>query len=117
MDKIRLTTAQVDIIIDEAKRVFGSNLSRLLLYGSRTDITKKGGDIDLAIELFGAVDDKFALTRSLRQGLCARLGEQKFDLLVVSLVPTLNTDRENTFFSLIHGSSKVLWSSYEQPDT
>lgn len=111
MNEVRLTTAEINAIVDEAKRVFGSQLARLMLYGSRVDLTKRGGDIDLAIELFGVVGDKFALTRSFRQGLCTRLGEQKFDILVIALDPALNTDRENTFFSVIQESSKVLWSS------
>ena len=110
MNEIRLTTSEMSAIVDEAKRVFGSKLARVRLYGSRADMTKRGGDIDLAIELFDLVDDKFASTRSFRQGLCTRLGEQKFDILVIALDPSLNTDRENTFFSVIEATSKVLWS-------
>lgn len=110
MENVRLTTSEIDTILHEAKRVFGSNLACVRLHGSRTDLSKKGGDIDLLIEVRGAGGDKFALTGELRRGLCARLGEQKFDIIIISREPTLNSDRENSFFALVIDKSKILWS-------
>lgn len=110
MDKVRLTKIEIDTILEESTRIFGDNLARVKLYGSRADLTKKGGDIDLMIELFNRVDNKFALTQELRQSLKSRLGDQKFDILLMFVGAALNTDRENTFLLTIQDSLKILWS-------
>lgn len=49
------------------------------LFGSRTDDTKRGGDIDLLImsNVLSAGD-----RGKIRWELCGRLGEQKIDILV-----------------------------------
>ena len=112
MFEVRLTSSEIHVILLESKQVFGSRLACVRLHGSRADLQKKGGDIDLVIELFGAISDKFELAQSLRQGLCFRLGEQKFDILILSVDPALNSERENTFFAIIFDSSKVLWSAH-----
>ena len=61
------------------------------LFGSRTDDTAKGGDIDLLIysEDFG-----FERVASYRWTLMEQLGEQKFDLVVAS-------DKNQTFVATI----------------
>ena len=111
MDEVRRTKPAIDAVLDEAKRIFGDSLARVRLYGSRADLSKKGGDIDLVVEVLGGVADKFALTQSFRQSLCLRLGNQKIDILIISVDSSLNTDRDNTFFAVIREGSKILWSA------
>ena len=109
MEKLRLTEFEIDGILQVAKHVFGNALACVRLHGSRTDLSKRGGDIDLIFEVIGAVVDRFALTRDLRQGLCTRLGDQKFDIFIISQNASLNSERENSFYELIHEKSKILW--------
>ncbi len=54
-------------------------LARVFLFGSRTDDSKKGGDIDLLImsDSLGRVEK-----RKIKFRLCDALGEQKIDLLI-----------------------------------
>lgn len=47
---MRLSKQQTDIIIREAKDIFGPDAC-VKLFGSRMDDNKRGGDIDLLIEL------------------------------------------------------------------
>ena len=113
MTSVRLTHEEIDGIKTAALEVFGANLMHIRLYGSRTDATKAGGDIDLVFALQCKPVDKFSQTQKLRQELCARLGEQKFDLCILSQDATENSDRENNFFSMIMPSSKVIWTAHE----
>ena len=46
---MRLTPKEIDIIKDSVDKIFGK--STIYLFGSRLDNSKKGGDIDLYIEL------------------------------------------------------------------
>lgn len=46
---MRLTTKQTAIIKQTTTKIVGEN-TQVFLFGSRTDDTKKGGDIDLLIE-------------------------------------------------------------------
>jgi predicted nucleotidyltransferase len=110
MAEVRLTSLELSTILAEAKRVFGERLAKVRLYGSRTDLSKSGGDIDLIIEVAGGAGDKYAEVQALRSGLCARLGEQKFDILVVTRDLTAISDRERTFLAVVLPGSKVIWS-------
>jgi predicted nucleotidyltransferase len=49
------------------------------LFGSRTDDTKKGGDIDIAV-----LSKKIRVMEKIRikRSICNKIGEQKIDLLV-----------------------------------
>lgn len=52
---------------------------KVYLYGSRTDDTKRGGDIDLLIES-QSID--FRKKLELRQALFDQIGEQKIDIVI-----------------------------------
>ena len=55
--------------------------AEIYLFGSRTDLTKKGGDIDiLVISQFLTSDDKIAILAQIFE----TLEEQKIDLIIVS---------------------------------
>ncbi|MEN9835744.1 MAG: hypothetical protein RL011_1937 [Pseudomonadota bacterium] len=111
MKNVRLTPEELDGIVTAAIAVFGVNLLQIRLYGSRTDPFKSGGDIDLVFELRDQPVDKFLMAQKLRLELSSRLGEQKFDMLILSEYAAANTDRENQFFNLIMSTSKIIWTS------
>jgi uncharacterized protein len=77
---MRLTPYQQTIIKKLTAEIFGSDV-RLMLFGSRVDDTKKGGDIDLYIE---TQDSKTILDKKIKllTVLNLALGEQKIDLVV-----------------------------------
>ncbi len=78
---MRLTPEQVTIIRDTACEVFGSD-ARVWLFGSRVDDTRRGGDIDLYVEVPHPVRDAVRRHARLWALLQAQLGEQRIDIVV-----------------------------------
>ena len=80
---MRLNPRERDVIVTAAGSVFGPG-TRVLLFGSRTNDTEKGGDIDLLVKpgiLLSPEENlkrKIAMLISLEQ----ELGEQKIDILL-----------------------------------
>ena len=77
---MRLTTEEKTQIKQQVTQVFGKG-SRVLLFGSRVDDTKKGGDIDLFIEpqhLSNEFEQKITLITKLQ----LLLGDQKIDVVL-----------------------------------
>jgi uncharacterized protein len=54
--------------------------AKILLYGSRTDDAKRGGDIDILILTPGEVDLRTRLKMEAR--IWEKIGEQKIDVLI-----------------------------------
>ena len=80
---MRLSTAERNIIKSVACEVWGDQTS-IYLFGSRTDDSKKGGDIDLFVDLEAEQEPKKIMLQKA-EFLCKLdllLGEQKIDLLV-----------------------------------
>lgn len=78
---MRLTPEEVTGIRAAANEVFGASVV-VRLFGSRLDDTKKGGDIDLLVEVpkgRGRFDDECALRFAIED----RIGERKIDILLV----------------------------------
>lgn len=74
---VRLSFSDIEVIRSVIRTIDPS--ARIVLFGSRADNTKKGGDIDLLIlssSLHGR--DK----RTIRMNLCSQLGEQKIDIII-----------------------------------
>lgn len=76
---MRLTAFEVNAIKQTAQEIFGSK-AVVLLFGSRVDDTKKGGDIDLYIKAPSGNDlaHKIKFLVSLEQ----KIGEQKIDVVL-----------------------------------
>lgn len=78
---MRLTEFQITTINNLSKKHFGSS-TRIYLFGSRTDDSKKGGDIDLLIRN----NDESALTLEAKIHYLAELkkilGNQKIDIVL-----------------------------------
>ncbi len=78
---MRLTDQQRNIIKENVNRIFGSQ-AKVLLFGSRVDDNKRGGDIDLLIELEQADDELLKKNLTLNAALQIAMGGlQKIDII------------------------------------
>lgn len=78
---MRLTDDQVQAIKQTAHAVLGDD-ARVILFGSRTDDAKKGGDIDLLFETDRAVDNRAITIGALYVSLIRKLGDRKIDVIL-----------------------------------
>ena len=97
---MRLTPEQRQIIREATHKIFGPD-AIVWLFGSRVDDRRRGGDIDLYVEV--SIDDH-AVRQVLEDRLYARLqrslGEQRIDIVSHSpAMPLLPIHRE----ALRHG--------------
>ena len=80
---VRLSNKEIEVIRSVIKESDPS--ARIFLFGSRTDITKKGGDIDILILSSALVGrDK----RDIRMNLCSLLEDQKIDIIIAKEIST-----------------------------
>lgn len=97
---MRLSTSEINIIKSVACEVWGDQ-AMIYLFGSRTDDSKKGGDIDLFVDLTDEQEPKKIMLQKAEflSKLDLLLGEQKIDLLVKSPynhhLPIIKTARIN----------------------
>lgn len=89
---MRLSEDQVRIIKEETVHYFGES-ARVLLFGSRTDDTKRGGDIDLYIEADYSEEELFMKKIDLLTGLHFKLGERKIDIITCNRAHHHGTNR------------------------
>ena len=80
---MRLSKSEIKIIKSVASEVWGTK-TMIYLFGSRTDDSKKGGDIDLFVDLETEQEPKKIMLQKAEflGKLDILLGEQKIDLLV-----------------------------------
>jgi predicted nucleotidyltransferase len=80
---MRLSDSEINIIKSVACEVWGAK-TMIFLFGSRTDDSKKGGDIDLFVDLVAEKEPKKIMLQKAEflGKLDILLGEQKIDLLV-----------------------------------
>jgi predicted nucleotidyltransferase len=93
---VRLSEGEKAAIL-EAVRRFDPD-ARVFLFGSRTDDSRKGGDIDLLV-----LSDSIGPSerRRIRRAICDAIGEQKIDLLIA-------TDMRDPMVRLAHASGVPL---------
>jgi predicted nucleotidyltransferase len=79
---MRLTAEQIATIKHAATECFGPG-AQVMLFGSRVDDSKRGGDIDLLVRPHGLPPEQY-LTRKIRfLGQLERaLGERKIDIVI-----------------------------------
>jgi predicted nucleotidyltransferase len=77
---MRITPSEAKAIKETANAVFGER-AVVWLFGSRVDNSKKGGDIDLYVEL---PPEDYDYARKVRFWceLVKRLGDQKIDIVI-----------------------------------
>ena len=80
MKKYRLSKFEADEIKRLTKKIFGKN-SKVFLFGSRVDLKKRGGDIDLYI-IPEKRDNLFDKKLKFLTELKLKIGEQKIDVIV-----------------------------------
>ena len=85
---MRITEHEKNAIIDAVKNADPD--AQVWLFGSRTDDSKKGGDIDIAIFSENINKDVMQEIR-VRRFICDRIGEQKIDIV------TTNSGKEAIF--------------------
>lgn len=77
---MRLNQREIEAIRTAVRTHFGED-ARVLLFGSRTDDAKRGGDIDLLVECtLDAQEAHRAKLRALTE-IQRRIGERKIDLV------------------------------------
>jgi predicted nucleotidyltransferase len=79
---MRLTPTMQHTIKTTTAEIFGAE-AKVSLFGSRTDDTRKGGDIDLLIELPSPQTEVQRKRLSFVARLQQRLGDQPIDVLIV----------------------------------
>jgi len=79
--KVRLSDYEVDAIKETAKKYFGENC-RIFIFGSRADLEKRGGDIDIYIETNLSTKEIAINKIKFLAELESKIGEQKIDLVV-----------------------------------
>lgn len=77
---MRLTPEQINIIKEKTALIFGDD-SKIYLFGSRTDDNKKGGDIDLFIDLDKEIESPVLKTIRLNGLIQQAIGMQKIDII------------------------------------
>jgi len=76
---VRLSEEMQESLVEYAKNYFGSN-SKLYLFGSRVDDSKKGGDIDLLVETPHPIEPEREI--SFLRAIYKNITPRKIDLLV-----------------------------------
>ena len=82
MINMRLSSFEINTIKSSAKKYFGDDV-QVLLFGSRVDDNKRGGDIDLYI-ISPITNNIYQQKIKFLVELQSLLGEQKIDVLIAS---------------------------------
>jgi predicted nucleotidyltransferase len=77
---MRITEHEKNVIVDAVKSA--DPAAQMWLFGSRTDDSKKGGDIDIAI--FSEKINNVTQRTTVRRFICDRIGEQKLDIVTTA---------------------------------
>jgi hypothetical protein len=94
MKKIRLHDWECQAIVDAFESIFPPG-DHLWLFGSRADMTRKGGDIDLFIESSLSLEDVYKKKIDFLIDLDKRIGEQRIDVVTYRFgTPSLPIDVE-----------------------
>jgi len=88
---MRLSQTQIDVIVQVFQHVFSHG--ELVLFGSRVDDQRKGGDIDLYIQPAEVMPDLVMRKIKFLAMLKSKIGEQKIDLVLAPFAPR-NLKRE-----------------------
>ena len=79
--KVRLSDYDVAQIIVAFKEHFGPE-DHLWLFGSRVDLTKRGGDIDLYVETVESLSSAVNRRTAFVTDLWEKIGEQRIDVVL-----------------------------------
>lgn len=102
---MRLNTVELSGIIQAITPFVAPHRAELRLYGSRTDDTKKGGDIDLMLVVSSTAvvplkENKDRIVSAIKK----QIGDRKIDLLICDEI-ILSTD---PFLAIVYPDSLLL---------
>ena len=80
---VRLSEYEVKAIKETAKEIFGKD-SKVYIFGSRADLTKRGGDIDIFV-IPEIKNNLFEKKLKFLVKLKTKIGEQKIDVIIKGL--------------------------------
>ena len=76
---MRLSRKEIEAILNVAQKIYGASV-KVYLFGSRTDDSKRGGDIDLLVRT--PEGDKGVLAKIRMSAMLKEiLGDQKIDII------------------------------------
>ena len=101
---MRLTEETKKIIVDSVWRYF-THAEKILLFGSRVDDNKRGGDIDILVQTPVSSAEAFEAKVRTVAALQLQLGEQRIDLLT-----TTGVDDERLIVQNAYRQGVVLWT-------
>ncbi len=78
---MRLTPSQIELIRSTAQELLGARV-RVTLFGSRVDDQRKGGDVDLMVEVPEAIDEPALLGARLASRVSRAMDGRKVDVLL-----------------------------------
>jgi predicted nucleotidyltransferase len=81
---MRISQETAKIIKELSLKYFGED-SKVYLFGSRADDTKRGGDIDIYVETKVDISKQFDLRVKFLTELTMKIGEQKIDIVINNL--------------------------------
>jgi len=87
--KVRLSEKEIEIIRNAIRKYDPD--AEIIIFGSRADLSKKGGDIDILV-VSKKIDYK--MRRKIRVYLLLKLGDRKIDLIITD-------DPEKTEFTKV----------------
>ncbi|EDP73584.1 nucleotidyltransferase domain-containing protein [Hydrogenivirga sp. 128-5-R1-1] len=92
--KVRLKEEEINVIKTTIKQFDPE--AKIFIYGSRADLSKKGGDIDILI-----ISDKISLQEQLKikAKLITKLGDRKIDLVIAK------NPKETSFVEMIYNQA------------
>lgn len=109
LPQVRLTPAErvgIRRAVSQACAETGATWRRIVLFGSRADPLRRGGDIDLLIEVAPAgTPGVHRLTQRLRLALEDELGEQRIDIVLD------DGQTGGAFTAVARASGVELWSN------
>jgi predicted nucleotidyltransferase len=78
---MRLTTQQIQLIRDIVRQVAGDTC-RVRIFGSRLDEVKRGGDVDLLLDLPDSIDNPALIAASVSARVSRVMYGRKVDVLI-----------------------------------
>lgn len=78
---MRLTPSQIDLIRSTAQQLLGAH-AQVTLFGSRLDDHRKGGDVDLMVEVPNAIEDPAVLSARLASRVSRAMQGRKVDVVL-----------------------------------
>lgn len=78
---MRLTPSQVEIIRGTARQLLGAG-AQVTLFGSRADDNRRGGDVDLMVEVAYTLDEPAMLSARLASRVSRAMDGRKVDVVL-----------------------------------